>query len=148
VLLISHFSTYTSLRWEVRKICVVPCGCNECPPRTATSHHPAPIVAAVFCMRSELCHLLYHLITNTHSDRAACVCCCVWSTLYPGTHLIRGSVGPQVGLNAVEQTKVSFPCGESHSDPSDVHPIAQSLYRNVFLPESSQRFPFLVLSVS
>jgi hypothetical protein len=71
------------------------------------SYLPATIVAAIFCMRSELyqsCHLLYHLMTNTHSDRVACVCCCVWSSLFPGSPWIRGPVGPTVGLSVVEQT--------------------------------------------
>jgi len=42
VLLISHSFTYRILRWEVSKICLVHCGCNEDKPRTATVLLPLP----------------------------------------------------------------------------------------------------------
>lgn len=39
MLLMSHFVMYWTLGWEVRKICLICCGCNEDPPITVTPLH-------------------------------------------------------------------------------------------------------------
>lgn len=39
MLLMSHFVMYRTLGWEVRKICLICCGCNEDPPITVTPLH-------------------------------------------------------------------------------------------------------------